>query len=574
MASTSSVDLSVSGLASGFDWKSVVSQLAQAERAPEAVWARNQSKINAKNSAFTIVSSYLNQLQTAAKALKDPTIYDNRSAMSSTPANATATADAGARMGAYNFNFTQLATVAALNGTANAGAHLNATNDVSSVTVGTANFANAVTAGKFTVNGAQITIVTTDSLKTVFDNISAATGGAVTASYDSTTDKISLNSASAITLGSAADTSNFLQSAKLYNNGTGTSASADTLGRVQVSSVLASTKLATTISDGGSGAGAFSVNGVAISFNAATDTLQGVMDKINSSGAGVTASYDVVNNKFSLVNNKTGNVGISLADTTGNFLAATGLAGGALTAGKDLKYTVNGGATLVSQSNTIDSSSSGITGLSVTALAENTAATITVGTDASGIATQVQNFVSAYNNVQSYITTNAATTTDSSGKTVGGTLTGDVDAANLANTLRTSAFSPVSITGLSATFSQLAALGIKTNGKDNSVTLDSTALNSALAGNLSDIKKLFSDSANGIAAKLDSYVTNMTGDSGTITSHKAVLAKQTTSIDTQVTNLEKQITTDSAHWTKAFQAMETAQAQLNQELSYLTKNFK
>jgi flagellar hook-associated protein 2 len=176
--------------------------------------------------------------------------------------------------------------------------------------------------------------------------------------------------------------------------------------------------------------------------------------------------------------------------------------------------------------------------------------------------------------VQSYITSNAATTTDASGKVVAGTLTGDVDAANLATRLRTNAFSPVSITGLSATFSQLAALGIKTNGKDNSVTLDSTALNSALASNLGDIKKLFSDSKNGLAVKLDSYVTKLTGDSGTITSHKAALTKQSTSIDTQVTNLEKQIAADTAHWTKAFQAMETAQSQLNQELSYLTKNFK
>ena len=58
------------------------------------------------------------------------------------------------------------------------------------------------------------------------------------------------------------------------------------------------------------------------------------MNNINESAAGVTASYDPVNNKFVLANNTTGDVGISMQDVTGNFLAATGLAGGTLRHGK------------------------------------------------------------------------------------------------------------------------------------------------------------------------------------------------------------------------------------------------
>ena len=41
-------DLSVSGLASGFDWKSLVSQLADVERAPQAQLRREQSAIAQK----------------------------------------------------------------------------------------------------------------------------------------------------------------------------------------------------------------------------------------------------------------------------------------------------------------------------------------------------------------------------------------------------------------------------------------------------------------------------------------------------------------------------------------------
>ena len=186
----------------------------------------------------------------------------------------------------------------------------------------------------------------------------------------------------------------------------------------------------------------------------------------------------------------------------------------------------------------------------------------------------VQAFVTAYNNVQSYITSNSASTTDANGKVTAGTLAGDVNASSIATSLRANTFSPVSITGLSATFSQLAGLGIKSNGQNNTVTLDTTALAAALTGNLGEVKKLFSDSTGGLAAKLDSLVTNFTGDSGTVIAHQASLTKQSTSIDAQVTTLEKAIAADTAHWTKAFQAMETAQAQLTQQLSYLTKNFK
>ncbi len=571
MASTSGVDLSISGLASGFDWKTLVSQLAQAERAPEAVWAKSQAKINSKNSAYTIIKSYLTQFQTSVQALKDSTIYDNRSATSGTPAVATATAVSGGMTGTFNFNISQLATAATQTGTGNISSHLSATSDVSGVTVGAANFATSVSAGTFSVNGQQVTVATTDSLQGVFDKIATATGNAVTASYDASTDKITLNSASAITLGSAADTSNFLQVAKLYNNTTNSVTSGDALGRVKTSAVLTGASLATAVNDGGSGAGAFQINGVSISFNASTDTTAAVLDRINSSAAGVTAQYDSVNNRFSLSNKTTGDVGISLQDVTGNFLAATGLSGGAFATGQDLKYTVNGGATLVSRSNTINADSSGVTGLSLAALTSG-ATTVTVAADTTAVSTNIQKFISAYNNIQSYITTNSASSTSPAGVVTAGTLTGDVDAGNIASNLRSNTFSSVSITGLSATLSQLAGLGIKSNGYDNTITLaDSSALNDALTGNLSSVKKLFSDSTSGLAVKLDSFLTNIVGDSGSLTAHQAVLTKQSKAVDDQITNQEKIIAADQAFWTKEFQAMETATAKTNQQLAQIAK---
>jgi flagellar hook-associated protein 2 len=573
MASTSGVDLSVSGLASGVDWKSIVSQLANAERSPETQWQTNQSKINQKNNAFGSIKSYLNNLQADAKKLKDPTLFTNRTAATSDATVATASAASGATTGTFTFSISQLATAAQNNGASNISQKLVPDGIPADVTLGTAGFSTAITAGTFTVNGAQVTVSASDSLQQVFDNIAAATNNTVTASYDATKDGIKLTSASAISLGSAADTSNFLQVAQLYNNGSGNLASTGALGHAKLTATLANAGLTTAVADGGSGNGAFTLNGVTINYNSGTDSLQDVLDRINGSAAGVDAHYDSLNNRFVLQNKTTGNVGISLQDTTGNFLAATGLAaGGTFTAGQNLLYTVNGNAqVLQSQSNTINGDSSTINGLSLTALKTGDVS-VTVGSDTSGVTSALQSFVNDYNNVQSYITTQSASSTDASNKVTAGLLTGDMDAADIASSLRSTGFSPVSISGLSTTFSQLANLGITSNGQDNTITLDTTALGTALANNQTQVKSFFSDATNGWATKLDTYLTNTVGDSGSISSHQAALTTQSKAIDTQIANLEKQVTADSNFWTTEFQNMETAQSKSNQVLTYLTQS--
>jgi flagellar hook-associated protein 2 len=575
VSSSTSSSLALSGLASGFDWQTVVTQLAQAERAPEIQWQTTQSTINQKNSAFNSIKSYLNNLQADVQALKDSTLYDNHASQSSDSTIASATAASAGVLGSFTFNISQLATSAQLQGSGSISTALSPDGNLSAVTIGTASFATPVTSGTFTINGAQVTIATSDSLQQVFDNIAAATNNAVTASYDTNTDTITLTSANPnqeIVLGSGADTSNFLQVARLYNNGSGSITSNTALGSANITGAMPSAHLNTAITDGGSGQGQFTINGIAISFDASVDNIQNVLDRINNSTAGVSASYDSLNNRFVLSNKTTGDTGISVQDVSGNFLAATGLSGGNLVHGKNLIYTVNGGTQqLVSQSNTITDSSSSITGLSVTALKIG-AVTVTVSNDTSKITSTIQKFITDYNNVQSYITTQSATSTDSSGKVTAGLLTGDRDASDIATSLRNLSFSVSSVTGLSSALNQLADLGIQTNGKDNTITLsDPTALANALANNLNSVKALFSHSTNGLAVNLDNYLTNTVGDSGTLTNHQASLTKQSASIDTQIANLEKIIASDSAHWTVEFQAMETAQAQINQQLTYLTQ---
>src|ERR1041385_6642725 len=153
-------DLSLSGLASGFDWKSFIDQMIQIERAPEQRLLSSQTKINQKNAAYDNVKTQLAALQSRVKELNDPTLFDSRTAQSSDATIATAVADKGAALGSFTFNATQLATAARINGVANAGKPLSATNDVSTLTLSSAAFPVSVTPGTFTVNGKQVTIAT------------------------------------------------------------------------------------------------------------------------------------------------------------------------------------------------------------------------------------------------------------------------------------------------------------------------------------------------------------------------------------------------------------------------------
>jgi len=575
---SSSPNLAITGLASGMDWGTIVTELAQAERAPETQWEAQQTAIAAQQTAYSTISTDLSTVQLDAENLMDPSFFDSVTAASSDTAVASATVSSGAPTGNYEFDIKQLATAAQMNGTSFVSQVLDPGGDPSTVTIGSAGFSTPVTAGTFTVDGAQVNIATTDSLQQVFDAISSATNNNVTASYDATTDKISLTSSggSPITLGSATDTSNFLQVAQLYNNNggntenTGTITSISALGHVNTTATMNDADLTTAITDGGSGNGEFKINGVTFNFDATTDSIQDILDNINESSAGVSASYDSVNNRFVLTNTSTGDVGISMQDVTGNFLAATGLSSGTLSHGQNMLYTLNNGTqSIISQSNTIDGTSSGINGLSVTALTTGTT-TVNVSPDTTTISNAISQFVTDYNTLQSYMGSQQAISTSSSGAVTPGTLTGDATTNNLVSGLRSVMSQVANIAGTSGTITQLADLGFSTDGSDNSISLaTSSSLTTALTNNLNDVKALFSDPTSGLATQMNSFITNEIDTNGTIPTRTADLTTQTQDITTQISNLEAKISTDTDNWNSEFEAMETAESQTNQELTYL-----
>ena len=368
------MDLNVSGLASGFDWKSMVDQLTNVERAPQRRMRTEQASVRAKNAAFTSLKTELTSLKTVSEKLKDTSFFDTRKVTSS-ETHASATADSGTSSGEYNFEIFQLATSAKQLGASDVGAAVSTSSAMSS-----GGFSIAVTAGTVTVQGKQVTVSTDDSLTTTLAAIKTAVGGSF--DYSVSGDKVTLTDSSEIVLGSATDTSNFLQALRLNANGTTSISSSGKLGGIDISVTPANANF----TDGtGAASGSFKINGTTISWDSSA-TITDILDKINSSEASVYANYDPVNDRFLLTNKTTGDVGITLEDVTGDFLAKSRLLtanSGALSRGKNLLYKVNDAGPLESKSNTIDSNSSGIQGLAVTATKGNGASKIS-SVDTSG----------------------------------------------------------------------------------------------------------------------------------------------------------------------------------------------
>ena len=570
------MELGLSGLASGFDWRTLVNQLADVERSPQKRLRAEQGTLFNRNNAFGSIKTQLSVLKNRTDNLSSNDVLQARKATTSDSTVLSATASAGAASGTYAFNVTQLATASKTAGTLGVGANLYPTNVVTSGTLASKGFNPPISAGTITVDGKQITIdPTVDTLKDVFDRIDAASSGNIQGSYDATTDTITLKrvgSSDPLVVGSATDTSNFLSVARLSNNGTSELTSPSNLGSITPANTLSLANFQTAVSDGGAGAGAFKINGVSIAFNASSDSVQNLMDRINASAAGVSMSYDRVNDQFTLTNKVTGNLGVAVQDVTGNFLAAAGLAtGSTFIAGNDALYTINGGSVLSSHSNTLTEETTGIEGLSI-ALLKTGASTLSLASDSSAIKGAIKNFIEDYNRAQSTIDSLTSSSTDSAGKVTRSTLAGDTDANEIASKLR--AISYNQSTGLTGTLNSLAKIGIDTNGDSDQLTLnDETALDDAIANHLSELKTLFNDPDKGIATQLNAYLEKMIGDDGSVITKQDALTKQSSEIDIQVTDLEKRVQSNRQRLIDGFVQMETAQQTINQQLKFLQQRF-
>ena len=72
------MDLGLSGLISGLDWRTLVDQLAEAERAPQRRLQTEQSTLEKQKTAYASINTQLVALQAKVAALKESSLFDSR----------------------------------------------------------------------------------------------------------------------------------------------------------------------------------------------------------------------------------------------------------------------------------------------------------------------------------------------------------------------------------------------------------------------------------------------------------------------------------------------------------------
>ena len=215
---------------------------------------------------------------------------------------------------------------------------------------------------------------------------------------------LQLTSAGNIQLGAGSDTSNFLAATHLLESPSGTTrTSVRNLGAIGTSTELENARFDTAIVSTGS----FKINGVEIQYDATTDSLNGIISRINESAAGVTATYDVYSDRLTIASDDTGSTAITFEDVTGNFMEAVGILDGAgalvgtESLGANASYQIDGGAIQYASSNTVTAAVAGVT----LTLRETTTAAIEVRVqaDIASARSQMQAFVDQYNSTATLI---------------------------------------------------------------------------------------------------------------------------------------------------------------------------
>ena len=584
------LDMSISGLASGFDWKSVVDQLTAVERTPQTKVRTEQTTLANRRSARGQIATQLTDLQTKATALGDSSLYNRRSVSSSDTTIASVSTADGAVTGSYSINVTTLATPSSWLGAtsgiisplhtadisasaAQAGPVLSAAGWGSTLTAGTVTIGVQNSSG--TVTNATVTVATTDTLKEVLVKLDTAIGSTGGATYSSANDQVTITrpNGTNLILGSASDTSNLLSCLKLFTPASGANAVSDSkLGSLKLFSSLSSQPLVTPLTYGTTATtGAFSINGVSISYSSSS-TLASVLNSINDSTAGVQASFDSGLNRIVLKNKEAGNRGVVLAQSgSSNLLTAFGLTGGTLSNGTDLVYSINGGATAKARSNSIRDSDSGLTGLTITASKVGTT-TINSANDTGAARSAVDALVSSVNRVQSLISSLTVSNRDAAGKITAGVLAYDQTIFQLGSSLR-SLLSLQLSGGPSTTIRGLADLGYSTTGYTNELSAtNSASLNTALSSQLSEVQKFFSTTTTGLSERITSFVKPMVDEnSGTLPQRQKGLTEQSSKLDDQLVAMERRVQSNRERLLAGFRAMEAAQAKSNSQMQFLNQ---
>jgi len=550
---------SVTGVISGIHWDQFVQKLIDLERQPITQLQNRKSALENQKKLIGDFRAKLSDLKLALSNLALRSVALARTAAAGGGVAVTAGPDAVP--GSFQVTVQQLATPTVVGSAQALGQPVNPSVPLSQAGLGT-----AVTAGTFSINGVAVSVdPAVDTLNDVINRINAS-GAGVTASLVNDAygrpNILRLESANPIQLGSGADTSNFLSAARLTNGvqqnvgGTYRIDSAGNLGVVNLSAPVGSSaaRLAAPITSDGS----FSINGVTITYTL-NDSLSAIIARINSSAAGVTASYDPLQDRLVLTARATGNTRISLQDVSGNFLQAAGLLSATQALGQNAVFsisTVNNGQPLSSPTNTVSGLLPGIT-LELKGVTASPV-TVTVAQDAGPGLNAAKDFVSKLNAVLDFVA--QQTNYDPNTKTAG-PLLGDSTVTLVAARLRT-ALSGVLVPA--GPYRTLADIGIDTGpvgsapGTAVDYRVDEAKFTQALQNNPDAVYAVLKAAADQVGGYLDSVL----GFGGLLSIHQNAFDDRIKSLNDYISALEDSLSRREEYLRRQFVAMETLLAQL------------
>jgi flagellar hook-associated protein 2 len=429
-----------------------------------------------------------------------------------------------------------------------------------------ANFKGGVTLsdGTVTINGETKTFTSTaDDIAEIETFLNTFTG--VTGTFNTTTGKFDLTGITS--LGATGDTSNMISALGLNN-------APITGGNVTGIQNLEAVKSTATLGSIGITGTKITINGTDINYTPATDTIQGLVTKINnSSGAKVSASYDTINGEIITTNKTTGALSITIS-SDGNIGALNLNNVGSETLGNNAEFrisTLNGGATLVNNSNSITGLIPGIT-LNLTKVNANPIA-VNVSEDSSAYKATVDEVIRTINKLNTLLKNTDTTFT-----------------RNFSTRIRNLISSVNGVNGVD-TYRSMIEIGLKSNldadGKFTGYSLDSTLFNKAIAnapdelnkilwGNSSDPKSIYPSLSNGnkgilvqLQELMDSYIDPSVPANGLISQIQETLSSQIKNVDSRIEKTQDSIDNMEARMRKQFSQLDLITSKYQQQQSAL-----
>jgi len=474
--------INFAGLATGIDTEAIIQRLTELQARPIQRLMVRKSQLQSRMSAFDQFRGLVSNLATAAGALSVSSAFNSVRGTSSDPQVATITSSTQALPGTYELRVSKLAQAHKIV----SGAHASATAELG-------------VSGQFMVNGKVITIQPTDNLNSVAQKINAA-GAGVTASVLTTDNGVYLTLTanetgknSKIQLADVggwqvlAPTLKLVSYEEFIRNQQGNAALSDRFRDTGQT-------LAQVFGMTSPPSGTIQINGQSIAIDFATDTLASLVSKINSAGAGVTASIvsETENGTTYYRLKIDGGSNLPTFVDDQNILKNLGILQNGyqneLVQAQDAEFTIDGFLFRRSR-NQVNDAIPGVTINLLSADANNPkTAILTLSRDTEAAKGAVNNFVNAFNSLVDFLKQNASIDRNT---LQAGVLFGDTTVSTIVDGLINRIISAVP--NLQDGLRVLAQVGVQL-GQDGKLTFDEGRFTQALTQDLEGVIRLFTAS--------------------------------------------------------------------------------